>query len=154
MRNGNVRRLFYKDCEKDNKTNLYERSAGTRKDSKGEDLMNYWDCARTVLPLSNCLKRHYACVIVSGGMIIATGYNKSLEGCTTCAREGITHNVGDYAECRSVHAEQMALLTRIEAYQEAELYLVCDKDPDPTPCPICKRMMDFCGVRLRRESDG
>lgn len=115
--------------------------------------MNYWDVARNLLPLSNCLKRHYACVIVSGNRIIATGYNKSLTGCTECAREDLGHNIGDYSECRSIHAEQMALLRRDVLFLEAELYLVCDKDPDPKPCPICQRMMNWCGVKQVKERE-
>lgn len=116
---------------------------------------NYWDIARLLLPHSNCLKRHYACVIVKDGNIIATGYNASLNGCTTCAREDIEHNVGDYAECRSVHAEQLALIHADNwELNESELYLVCDKDVDPTPCPTCQKMLTWCGVTLNRESDG
>lgn len=114
--------------------------------------MNYFDLARTLLPLSNCLKRHYACVIVRGEHIIATGYNKSLHGCTECAREGIEHNTGDYSECRSLHAEQMALIrARENDFIGAKLYLVCDKELDPTPCPICWRMIQFAGIEFVRE---
>ena len=112
---------------------------------------NYFDEARKLLPLSNCLKRHYACVIVRGGHIIAKGYNKSLTGCTTCAREDIEHNVGDYAECKSIHAEQMAMIGTEESLYGAELYLVCSDEVDPIPCPTCKKMMEFAGVIQARE---
>lgn len=116
------------------------------------DSVNYWNTARLLLPLSNCLKRHYACVIVKDGNIIATGYNASLEGCTVCAREGIEHNVGDYAECSSVHAEQAAMLNadnwRLDG---AELYLVCSDEPDPVPCSTCRKLMEWSGITQRRE---
>lgn len=117
--------------------------------------MNFWDEARTLLPKSNCLKRHYACVIVSGGRIIATGYNTSLTGCTTCAREGIEHNTGDYAECKSIHAEQMGLINADRTLLKgAELYLVCAEDVNPSPCGNCQRMLDWIGVRVMREGLG
>jgi len=109
-------------------------------------MINYFDEARKLLPLSNCLKRHYACVIVKDGHIIAKGYNKSLTGCTTCSREDIEHNVGDYAGCSSVHAEQSAMIGAREDLEGAELYLVCLDEVDPIPCPTCRKMMDFAGV--------
>lgn len=115
-------------------------------------MTNYWELARTLLPLSNCLKRRYACVIVQGGQVIATGYNKSLTGCKFCAREGIESNTGDYEGCKSVHAEWATLIGADgRLLNGAELYLVCDKDPDPVPCHICRRMLDFAGVRVVRE---
>ena len=117
--------------------------------------VNYWDIARLLLPYSNCLKRHYACVIVKDGHIIAGGWNESHTACTVCSREGIESNAGDYAECKSVHAEQMALITaRENSLAGAELYLVCDRDADHFPCPICARMLAWAGVKVKRESDG
>ena len=114
--------------------------------------VNYWDKARVLLPKSNCLKRQYACVIVMNGHIISSGYNKSLTGCTTCAREDIAHNVGDYAECRSIHAEQMSMIkARENSLEGAELYLVCAEDADPTPCGNCQRMLDWAGVKQVKE---
>lgn len=112
--------------------------------------LNIWDTARTLLPLSNCLRRKYAAIIVRNGEVIGTGYNKSLEGCTTCARQNATHNIGDYSECKSIHAEQMALIrARENSFEGAELYLVCDSDPNPRPCPICQRMLDFAGIKVK-----
>ena len=118
-----------------------------------EDKPNYWNIARLLLPLSNCLKRRYACVIVKDGNVIATGYNVSPNDCVTCARDSIPHNTGDYAECPSIHAEQIALLhaDNSELNNECEMYLVCDKDPDPQPCPTCRKLLDWCGVKLMRE---
>ena len=111
--------------------------------------MNYKYVATKLLPLSNCLRRHYACVIIKDNKIIGTGYNHSLTGCTTCHREGLEHNVGDYAECQSIHAEQMALLNSDNSdLRGSTLYLVSDKDNNPKPCPICQRMMDWAGVKL------
>jgi len=113
---------------------------------------NYFDEARKLLPKSNCLKRHYACVIVSEGRIIATGYNKSLEGCTVCARLDIAHNTGDYAECQSVHAETSALINAPKnRLKGAELYLVCADEVDPIPCATCAKLIKWAGVKVMRE---
>ena len=148
------------------KNDLGERHCIKNPESKGLDKFfdehfreiretSYWDLARTLLSNSNCLKRQYACVIVSDGRIIATGYNKSLEGCTVCAREGIEHNVGDYTECRSVHAEQMGLINAPQnLLKGAELYLVCADEVDPIPCPTCAKLLKWAGVKLMREVDG
>jgi len=112
-------------------------------------MTNYHDVARNLLCLSNCLRRKYACVIVRDDVIISTGYNKSLKGCTVCARENIEHSKGDYSECGSVHAEQMALIrANGDLVYGATLYLVCDQDEDPKPCSICKRMIDLCGINV------
>ena len=138
--------------------------------------INFWDEARLYFGRSNCLKRRYAAVIVnqdglavgvgvnkavavridsgiaSPGLAVGAGVNKAAEPCKTCAREGVESNTGDYATCSSVHAEQFAMLQagKLQLYG-ATLYLVCDKDTDPTPCPICQRMLDVCGVTLKRE---
>jgi len=116
--------------------------------------IDYWDVARKLLPLSNCLRRKYAAIIVKDGVIISTGYNKSLSGCTECGRESAEHGVGGYSDCRSIHAEQMTLLrAERELLPGSQLYLVCDRDVNPVPCGICWRMMQFAGVELVREGE-
>lgn len=118
----------------------------------GDGHMTPYAEARRLLPQSNCLRRQYACVIVKDGRTISVGWNESPTPCTACAREGLHHNSGDYAECHSVHAEMMALLeASLDELEGAKLYLVCNQDPDPEPCPICRRLMDFCGVELARD---
>jgi len=86
------------------------------------------------------------------GHIVSRGWNESPTACTVCAREGIESNTGDYAECKSVHAEQMGLITaRENGLAGGELYLVCDKEPDPAPCPTCQKMLDWSGVKQVKE---
>jgi len=116
-----------------------------------ESPVNYFDEARKLLPNSNCLRRRYAAVIVSPlGEPLSAGWNEAPIACTTCSRDGVEHNSGDYSECRSIHAEQMALLgVDLGQLQGSVLYLVCDKDDKPEPCPICKRLMAYCGVELK-----
>lgn len=105
--------------------------------------------ARALFPQSNCLRRQYACVIVKNGVTISVGWNNAPTPCKVCAREQCEHNTGDYAECRSVHAEQMALIDAVgDELKGAVLYLVCNQDDNPEPCPICRRMMEFAGVEL------
>jgi len=69
-----------------------------------------------------------------------------------CAREGIDHNVGSYDDCPAMHAEVSALLgVDLEKLNGAELYLVCDKEDNPTPCPTCQKMLDWSGVKQVKE---
>ena len=118
-------------------------------------MINYFDEARKLLPLSNCLKRHYACVIVSEGNIIAKGWNESPEACTTCARLDIEHNTGSYEDCPAIHAEAMAMIkARENSLEGAELYLVCADEVDPIPCPTCQKLLDWAGVKQMREVQG
>ncbi len=120
-------------------------------------MMNYFSEARRYLSSSNCLRRKYSCVIVNPvGHMISVGFNHSKIPCQVCARKNIPHNTGDYGECHSIHAEQMALLTagmssNLNSLKGCKLYLVCDSDEHPEPCPICARMMEFCGVYLVKE---
>lgn len=113
---------------------------------------NYFEVAKSYLKNSNCLRRKYACVIVNPlGNVIAYGWNEAPRQCRICAREGMEHNKGDYAECPSIHAEQMALLgIDLGVLEGGTLYLVCDKDENPTPCPTCQKLMDYCGVKLAK----
>jgi len=114
---------------------------------------NHHNAARMLLPRSNCLRRKYAAVIVNAqGRLISVGYNHSEIPCTACARQDIPHNSGNYDTCHSIHAEMMALLgVDMRELRGATLYLVCDKEDKPEPCPICRRMMAWCGVRLAEE---
>lgn len=110
----------------------------------------YVEQAKLLLGYSNCLRRKYACVIVKDKRIISDGFNYSIQGCKKCKREGKDHNSGDYAECGSIHAEQMALIRSggRDEMMGARMYLVCDKDEHPEPCPICKRMLEYAGVEV------
>ena len=116
--------------------------------------MNYFDEARKLLPLSNCLKRHYACVIVKSGRSLSNGYNTSLKTCTTCARMDIEHNTGSYDDCLAVHAEASALIRTKVDLEGSELHLVCSDEVDPIPCPACQKLLDFAGVKQVREVQG
>lgn len=120
----------------------------------------YIGIAMAVARRSTCIKRQYGCVIVSNDEIIATGYNgnqRGLENCCDgcrCLRIDAKHNdaSGGYADCRSVHAEQNALISASRRDMiGGTMYLVaiCDGklvEDNPGPCPICKRMAHNAGI--------
>lgn len=120
----------------------------------------YLNIAESVSLRSNCLKRHYGCVIVNNDEIIATGYNGSPRGETNCCDLGyckrldVPNNSGQYNECHSVHAEQNALISaNRKDMLGATMYLysyVCQGDLEDfncTPCPICTRMIKNSGIK-------
>jgi len=104
-------------------------------------------------------------VIVKGGRIISVGWNGAPCGDTPCTEIGKCDrlnkpsNSGDYSDCRSVHAEQAALIYANGADMvDATLYLWgeernkcigCDEYQVltyPTPCPICSRLLKEAGI--------
>ncbi|WP_291632240.1 cytidine deaminase [Clostridium sp.] len=139
----------------------------------------YLGIALAVSKRSTCLKRHYGCVIVNHDEIVATGYNGSPRGESNCCDIGIckredSERYSNYTECRSVHAEQNALISasRKEVYG-GTAYLACESfnqtsqdpwdkyyftkwlvDDKPVPCPICERMLRNAGIKRVVNSNG
>lgn len=128
----------------------------------------YLGIALAVSKRSNCLKRRYGCVIVKDDEIIATGYNGSPRGEENCCdigfckRMNIEHNSGDYSLCRSVHAEQNAMISASRKEMIGSvMYLAGEEQAnglitgtrvwkevlDCEPCPICKRMIKNAGIQ-------
>jgi dCMP deaminase len=137
----------------------------------------YLDIALEVSKRSNCLKRHYGCVIVKNDEIIATGYNGSPRGLNNCCDLGFCkrldkeHNSGDYSDCHSVHAEQNAMLSASRKdmigstiyLNGAELKLIKGEALEDyfwmpldkcEPCPICARMILNSGIEKVVNSEG
>lgn len=118
----------------------------------------FLNIARAVSLRSTCIRRQYGAVIVKNNVIVSTGYNGSPRGCVNCCDKNICnrthkeHNKGSYAECKSVHAEQNALIqASYNNLQDATLYLY-GKENDNTkiivePCEICKRMIANSGIK-------
>mgnify|MGYP002528091180 CR=1 FL=1 len=121
----------------------------------------YLDIALAVSKRSNCLKRHYGCVIVNNDEIIATGYNGSPRGEKNCCdlgyckRMDAPHNSGMYADCHAVHAEQNALISAARRDMlGATMYLTGEEEFNDNweeiiysePCPICLRMIQNSGI--------
>ena len=124
----------------------------------------YLDIAVAVSKRSTCLKRHYGCVIVKDNVIISTGYNGSPRGEENCCDRGSCKRAdakrySGYENCDSVHAEQNALIaTGRDRLLGSTAYLACEQvlfssrggvfveDKNPTPCPLCLRMLKNAGV--------
>lgn len=117
----------------------------------------YLNIALCIAQRSSCLRRKYGCVIVNNNEIISTGYNGSPRGYSNCCDTGICkrsdkqHNEGDYSECRSVHAEQNAMISASRKNMLGSvMYLSCIENGNELenikPCPICARMILNSGI--------
>ncbi len=120
----------------------------------------YLDIAQTVAQRSTCLRRKYGAVIVKNDEIISTGYNGAPRGCAncsdigTCKREEMNIPSGErYELCRSVHAEQNAIISASRRDMVgATLYLagVDGKNgkllAKAEPCSLCKRFILNSGI--------
>ncbi len=135
------------------------------------DKMNYYlDIAETVLARGTCLRRNFGALIVKNDQIISTGYVGAPRGrvncCDTgqCLREKLNVPRGErYELCRSVHAEQNAIISASrEEMIGSTLFLVGKnfKDgtyvPDAMPCALCKRFIINAGIQtvvIRRDKE-
>lgn len=121
----------------------------------------YLNIAKAVSLRSTCLRRRYGAVIVKNDKIVSTGYNGAPRGtdncCDTgeCLRKKLSIPSGErYELCRSVHAEQNAIISaNREDMKNATLYLAgIDADTGalidtPDCCMMCKRVIINSGVR-------
>ena len=120
----------------------------------------YLDIAQTVAARSTCLRRKFGAIIVSNDSIVSTGYNGAPRGrknCSdlgTCMREELNIPRGErYEMCRSIHAEQNAIIAAA-AHQMlgATLYLACVDAPSgklmggTCCCQMCKRNVINAGI--------
>lgn len=125
------------------------------------DKHNYYlDLAQTVLKRATCLRRKYGAVIVKNDEVIATGYNgapRGRENCTDlnfCAREELKIKQGqNYELCRSVHAEQNAIISAARRdTKDATMYMVgIDAKTGEVlkhidSCIMCKRVVINSGI--------
>lgn len=122
----------------------------------------YLGVAESVSKRSTCLNKHYGAVIVSNHEIIATGYNGAPRGQVNCCDRGICyrieHNIPRgtrYETCRSVHAEQNAIISAARADMlHSTMYIygydcVTDKVvKDVNSCTMCKRMIINAGIDM------
>lgn len=128
----------------------------------------YLGIADAVSKRSTCLRRRYGVVIVNNDEIISTGYNGNPRGFENCIDNGLCskfdqkHNSSpdSYNVCKSVHAEQNALISAKRSDTIGATLYISGYDVDektwlanPTPCPICLRMIQNAGiVRVVNES--
>lgn len=120
----------------------------------------YLNIAKAVSLRSTCLRRKYGAVIVKNDTIVSTGYNGAPRGtencCDTgeCLRKKLNVPSGErYELCRSVHAEQNAVISANRTdMRGATLYLAgVDSDSGelidtPDCCMMCKRVVINSGV--------
>ena len=126
-----------------------------------KDRINYYlDIAETVTERATCLRRQWGAVIVKNDEIISTGYNGAPRGrknCTdvgTCVREKLKVPRGErYELCRSVHAEQNAIISASRREMiGATLYIVGvdaktkEYVEKSMPCALCKREIINSGI--------
>ncbi len=121
----------------------------------------YLDIAKVVSSRSTCLKVLIGSIIVNDDQIIATGYvgaprkTKSSLDHDFCLRQKLAIPSGtQYEMCRSVHAEQNAIINAARAGVSTiggDMYIygknrITGKDLDSFPCFICKKMIINSGI--------
>ena len=120
----------------------------------------YLDIAQTVAERSTCLRRKFGAIIVKNDIIVSTGYNGAPRGRKNCSdlqfcfRDKLNIPRGErYEMCRSVHAEQNAVIAAArEQMLGATLYMACVA-PDGgeivggmNSCMMCKRVILNAGI--------
>ena len=125
----------------------------------------YWNIAKETAERGTCLSVKGGAVIVRDDQIIATGYIGAPRGTMDCFQRGVCmrRQLGipsgqRYEICRSVHAEQNALLNAARAGvsvlgSSVYLYFV-KRQPDGSvkfvnaqPCFMCKKMLINSGIK-------
>lgn len=132
----------------------------------------YLNIAMEVAKRSTCLRRHYGAIIVQMDQIISTGYAGSPRGTKNCMdpdvnfckRQELNAKPGEHYEwCRSVHAEQNAIISAPRLNMiDSVLYLVGldartqEIVPKAEPCMLCKRMIINAGIKevIVKEPEG
>ena len=127
-----------------------------------KDKINYYlDIAQAVTERSTCLRRHYGCIIVKNDEIIATGYNGAPRGRKNCDELGYWYREkmqiprGErYELCRSVHAEQNAIISAARKDLIGSTIYMCginaktgEVEPNSTSCMMCKRVVINAGIK-------
>ena len=121
----------------------------------------YLDIAQSALERSTCIRRKWGAVLVKDDEIISTGYNGAPRGrknCTDigkCIREELNIPRGErYELCRSVHAEQNAIISASRKDMiDSTLYLVGvdaktgEFVANSMPCCMCKRFIINSGIK-------
>ena len=125
------------------------------------DKNNYYlDICETVLERGTCLRRNFAAIIVKNDEIMATGYAGAPRGRKNCCdlgyckREELKVPRGTrYELCRSVHAEQNAIISaRRQDMIASTMYLVGKEYNtgkyvvNAAPCSLCKRFIINSGI--------
>ena len=121
----------------------------------------YLKLALDISSRGTCLRRNYGAVIVNNDEVIATGYTGAPRGrfncCEIgkCTREELNIPSGQrYELCRSVHAEQNAIISAsrkdmIGATMYVAGYEVktCEPTVGTDSCAMCKRVIINAGIK-------
>ena len=125
------------------------------------DKHNYYlDICETILERGTCLRRNFAAIIVKNDEIMSTGYSGAPRGRKNCCDLGVCRREElkvprgtRYELCRSVHAEQNAIISsRRSDMLGATLYLVGKEMnngelvENASPCSLCKRFIINAGI--------
>lgn len=125
------------------------------------DKVNYYlDIAEEIAKRGTCLRNNYGSIIVKNDEIIATGYTGASRGRKNCCdlgecrrKKNNTLSGTGYEKCRSVHAEQNAMISASRRDMiGSNLYLVGinarngEYKQNAEPCTLCKRMIINAGI--------
>ncbi len=125
------------------------------------DKHNYYlDICETILERGTCLRRNFGAIIVKHDEIMSSGYSGAPRGRKNCSdlgycrREELKVERGTrYELCRSVHAEQNAIISsRRQDMLDGTLYLVGKEMStdelvkNAAPCSLCKRFIINSGI--------
>lgn len=125
------------------------------------DKHNYYlDICETILERGTCMRRNFAAIIVKNDEIMSTGYSGAPRGRKNCCDLGVCRREElkvprgtRYELCRSVHAEQNAIISsRRSDMLGSTLYLVGKEVntgelvESAAPCSLCKRFIINAGI--------
>lgn len=120
----------------------------------------YLEIADTVSKRGTCLRRNYGAVIVKNDEIISTGYTGAPRGRKNCidlgfcARQKLNIKSGEkYELCRSVHAEQNAVISAARKDTIGATMYMVGRDANTNEvldyidsCSMCKRVVINSGI--------
>lgn len=120
----------------------------------------YLNIAYDVAKRGTCLRRNYGAVIVKDDAIVSTGYSGAPRGYANCCdigsceREALNVPSGErYELCRSVHAEQNAIIHAGRDRTLGSVMFLAGQDAkthfpvDAYPCSLCQRFIVNAGIK-------
>lgn len=127
------------------------------------DKINYYlDIAETVAERGTCLRKNFGCIIVNNDEIISTGYTgapRGRENCIDlgyCTKKKIYPDVrhSGYDACRSVHAEQNAIISAARKDMlGGTMYIVGKRfengeyEKGAMSCQMCRKQIINAGIK-------
>lgn len=120
----------------------------------------YLRIAEVVASAGTCIRRNYGAVIVKDNRIVSVGYTGAPSGTPNCCDIGECErqkqNIPSgqrYELCRSVHAEQNAVINGNPLQMKGATLYLCGIDaqtnevlPKSEPCDMCQRTIINSGI--------